>query len=253
MRKVLDLLVIGVLGFVFGYLLAIVLTLPTIPKEDTEPKPEVKKPITLIPVAVIDSGFDEAALKKSKVKLCPKGHYDATYEDYTIGYDWTKVQHGTKMAALVSKYSKGRACLVLIKALDHDPYIQNIVYINRALKHLILMKDYVKIASLSYSGPQYNQQERVSMMQLSYSNKVAMFVAAGNDDIDLDLNCSIYPACYRAIDRKVVVSADNVSHFNRGSVVNLWENGLELGIGGTSIAAAIAAGKAAYELSENAR
>lgn len=252
--NIIEILLHGLLGFTFGYLLAIVITLPYTHKDTQTVEAALPlKSIDLIPVAVIDSGFDQITLQKAGVKLCPKGHFDAVNNDNNIGYDWSPVQHGTKMAILINKYAQGRACLVLIKAIDHDPFIQNTIYVNRALRRLVTTKDYIKIVSMSYSGPIYDEEERKLMSQLSYSNKITMFVAAGNDDMDLDDDCSVYPACYKAIDREVVVSATNAIHHNTGDVVKQWENGTELDLIGTSVATAIAAGKAAFKLSENAK
>lgn len=244
MIKVLRLIFIGIIGYCFGLVLGNLSQLKaTKPTGGIVYKPKIKAPVELIPVAVIDSGFDVQMLKANNVTLCPKGHYDATNEVNDIGYDWSSVKHGTKMAMLISKYSKGKACLVLIKALTDDPNIEDIIYIKRAFRHLTKLKPYVKIVSMSYAGYKPDFSERDEMVNFNKDGQVPMFVAAGNNSQSLDLKCDIFPACYKDVPGLIVVSTKDSALANYGSVVDIFELGYDLGIGGSSAATAIAAGK----------
>jgi len=199
-----------------------------------------------IKVAVIDTGIDAA----SSHDLCTFGHKSFVNNSSPLK---DTHGHGTHIAGLISKYAgKGDWCMVAIKyAID-------------------LKVDYINISG---GGFQPNDGEKALIIK-ALNKGIKVVVAAGNGDdnhvaVNLDKDCSYFPACY---DKRILVvgnlkdtdsnpdfvtwSGEKLSRApssNYGSYVKRWEVGTNVEstlpgnrrgrMTGTSQATAIVTGK----------
>lgn len=198
-------------------------------------------------VVVLDTGYNE--VPGSNVHLCLNGHKDFTGRGLN---DVTG--HGTHIANVIAdrlKDPKG-VCFIIVKwfhtANDND----DINFID-AMKYIATLKD-VHFMNYSASGVTPYEEEKNALMQM-LKNGVSIFTAAGNKNIDLDSNCSVFIACYKIPGINVVGNVSKVpTDSNYGKIVNMSEDGqdvfAETGIhgkiqkSGTSQATAIATSKA---------
>lgn len=192
-------------------------------------------------IAVIDSGFDFS--KSSKVKLCESGHKDFT------GYGLHDVHgHGTNVAGLIDKYAKGDYCLLIIKYF-HDKGTLNLntsKTSTQAINYAILME--ASLINYSGGGNSIISSEKAAVVK-ALDKGIVFVAAAGNEGKDLKW-FNFYPAEY---DNRIIVvgnldGTQIASSSNRGTVVDVYENGVQrtaLGVTltGTSQATAVFTGK----------
>jgi hypothetical protein len=181
-------------------------------------------------VAVIDTGLD---LKYSfKANLCNSGHKDFTGEGFNDSNG-----HGTNIVGLIVDTAKtNNYCIILLKA-----YSNKKAYITEALQYAYTLN--VNIINLSGGGVEPLKEERNIVLKLLDKN-ITIVTAAGNEKMDLDEQCSYYPACY---DKRIYVIGNYSSYSNYGTIVDAKYNGnLKTGFGktlsGTSQSTAIFTG-----------
>lgn len=192
-----------------------------------------------IKVAVIDTGIDPAY----PVTLCEKP------KDFT-GFQNTNDEygHGTNVSNIIFQKTKNtETCQYVLKVFSKktDNNYQASV---KALEY-VLSKD-IQVLNYSVAGFMYGEEEKVLIQKL-LNKGVTIFVAAGNNRINLDKKCETYPACY---DKRINVvgstdeSGSKSAFTNYGKVITHWELGEGYSAGGvtmsgTSQATAVATSK----------
>lgn len=201
-----------------------------------------KRPIR---IAVIDSGYTYT--EYSKVKFCATGHKDFTNTGIRDNHG-----HGTHITNTIVTRLTVDYCIIIIKF--HDPKTNKYFseYSSQKQFDYLLSQD-VDVINYSAGGPGYFKDEKKSIVTL-LKRGVKIFVAAGNEGLNLNEDCNYYPACYNLKGLRVVgsINKDNKrSKFsNYGKVVDSWEIGVDVvedtgyngprAMNGTSQATAIA-------------
>lgn len=192
-------------------------------------------------VAVIDTGIHSSI----KSGLCKMGHKDLTGNGLHDTHG-----HGTNVSGLIHRFAKRKNyCQVIIKFFEEDgPDHENAQRSIKALQHAInISVDYI---NYSAGGPDQIPAER-RLIKQALDQGIVIVAAAGNDGIDLDLDCYYYPACY---DKRIVVvgnrrrNGKKAFSSNYGSVVDVWELGISqtaygITMTGASQATAVTTGK----------
>jgi len=191
-------------------------------------------------VAIIDSGFTMfLATPKTRAALCKTGHFDFTMNTPNVGYD--DFGHGTYVANLiVENAERTDICLVIYKVgLTTAENTRN--HIAKALVYAF--NKGARVVNISL-GQTDNSVIEEKVIRTVTKRGMKLFVAAGNEHKDLNVQCNIYPACARVSNDNLYVtgSKDNSdlieNYSNRGSKVQVYELGTIPGIGrGTSFAA----------------
>jgi hypothetical protein len=201
----------------------------------------------LIRVLVIDSGYD--TIRLSSEHLCATGHRDFTGEGMSID----RLRHGSNVVSLIQD-AAGSAdyCIVVYKIFElggnSATFGQNYKRALRAASELEF-----DIVNLSLGGTEADKDEIETITNWLDRGRLVV-AAAGNLEMRLEPGCNYYPACID--ERVVVVGCSDCSFSNRGSVVDVYEHGMnQLGAGvalsGTSMATAIVSGKLVKYLSDN--
>lgn len=201
----------------------------------------------LIKIAVIDSGYTKQFNQTLQPRLCFDGHYDFIDKKSGVGED--TVGHGSNIVyTITKKVSHKNYCLMIYRVFSNkggSPATVTADAINLAVKNG------AKVINLSIgTSANYSQQEQSAIQAAAYSG-VKMFVAAGNNKLNLNEVCTTYPACYASSctpvleENFIVVGALEVSgqkapYSNSGSIVKRWYYGVSMGLKGTSQATAYA-------------
>ncbi len=142
-------------------------------------------------VYVVDFGINHND-PKIKDFLCDSGHFTTISPLVIIKpYDF---KHGTEMASYIVEGFKPKKgfCLVdvniNIPGLENniESYFSGLYYLTQVETGLI---------SMSLAGKTFYKKEKVLMHTLARKG-FYMNIAAGNEGLDLDLNCNIFPACF---------------------------------------------------------
>jgi subtilisin family serine protease len=159
-------------------------------------------------IAVVDTGI--ASTYMEHPALCKSGHKDFT------GLGLHDVHgHGTNIAGIIAQgIDTTKNCIVVLKYY-HDLWMQD-AYIG-ALREIV-QKNYL-VAVLALSGPDYVRVEKELLKQVPI-----VVAAAGNNAIDLGVNCLSYPTCYR-LENVVSVAASDLLVSNKGGPVRAYEKG----------------------------
>jgi subtilisin family serine protease len=181
-----------------------------------------------IKVAVIDSG-----LNGRSNKLCSTGHYDFIAEKAGVGVD--KLGHGTKVVRAIQTYATGDYCLVILKVFPET----NKDLVDRAVIYAVSIG--ATVINMSMQGDVFLLNEYFAMRDATVKG-VKIFIAAGNDGLNLDQFCGTYPACYN-LKNTVVVGSTGNNKMNHGSIITENENYCFEKLCGTSLSTAIATGK----------
>lgn len=174
---------------------------------------------------------------KNEVKLCKYGHYDATTKNINkIGNDI--FGHGTNIIRTIARSAKNKDYCIQVVKIFNDK--KEFILDNNSF--IIPAKFGAKIFNLSYYGKESYNQEFIVMDYLVKKYQVNFVVSAGNDGVNLDIDCNSFPACYKNLNKYVIgATLDNETrsaYSNYGSIVTNYENGYSLGMSGTSQAAA---------------
>lgn len=205
-------------------------------------------------VGVLDTGLDLND-KRFTSHLCSTGHRDFTGE----GIEDTHF-HGTHVTGLIVKYAKqSNYCLIILKFYSKNQ--PEHVNFQNLIKAFVYIKEN-KIDIVNYSGGGKGSVEE-EYLAVKTNNHTLFFVAAGNDNLNIDI-VGYYPASYNLSHVRVVGSIDRLnkksSFSNYGKVVKYWEQGESIFstlpnnrwgfMSGTSMSTASATGK---YLNENYR
>lgn len=186
-------------------------------------------------IAIIDTGFN---LTELEPRLCPSGHYDFLNKKPIVGLDNNPSHHGTNVHRIISKYAGNKDYCFLIYKVFGFVGSDSFKYIPKAIR--MAVDNHASVINLSMTGQDPVNKE-ASAIKYAIKHKVKVFVAAGNERLDLDVQCKSYPACYKYPDM-IVVGNKNTSS-NKGSVVNSIEAFCDEGFCGTSASTPIAVGK----------
>lgn len=197
-------------------------------------------------IAVIDTGFSAQA--KDAVKLCKTGHYDFVNNEKKVGVD--EYGHGTVVSAIMSQASKKKyRCMLVYKVIGFFGTNDVTKDIGRAIMHAV--SNGAKVINISMGGPGISYRNK-RIINAALKRGVKFFVAAGNDNVNMDKVCNYYPACYNLDNTNFhVVGSMNAlmqksSYSNYGAKVNTWIFGEPIINGrifyGTSFASPHAAG-----------
>jgi len=214
------------------------------------------KPIV---IAVVDTGFGYKDAG-NEAHLCKHGHRDFTYEQkfyhHPNSIDPVPLDtqgHGTNIVGIIETYTKltrVNYCIMILK-YNEGSWIGNNNMINTVNSFNYATNMGVDYINYSSGGQEPNESEKVAVLRF-LDQGGRMVVAAGNDNLNLDLfQNGFYPAKY---DRRLVVvgsldyNGNKLLSSNFGSIVNRWELGLlvtayGVTMSGTSQATAIATGK----------
>jgi subtilisin family serine protease len=142
----------------------------------------------VLKVAVVDTGLDINDPRVSS-HICPSGSKDFTGEGLKDSNT-----HGTHVAGLIIKYAGNtNYCLLIYKY--YRPIDPGKVSQRHELDALIqAVNDGADIVNLSGGGPNFNEEERLLILN---HPQVTFVVAAGNDGLNLDISGNeYYPANY---------------------------------------------------------
>lgn len=169
-------------------------------------------------VAVIDTGIN--VNDKNRPYLCKEGH-----EDFT-GYGLQDEEgHGTKVVdVLINTTTHKNYCIVVLKFWQKHMSTQQTI---QATVNAFYKARDLNVAFVNYSATG-NTPSKDEEWIIKSSPKITFVVAAGNDNINLDVSPR-YPASYK-FSNVFVVGALNIfgtKHHvsNYGSVVKYWEVG----------------------------
>lgn len=152
----------------------------------------VKHPVLPIVIAVIDSGYDNAYAER--LNLCKH----VKHRVYTTGTGMRDVDgHGTNVGGLIvakANASKSDYCLAFYKVFDGKK--KN----GRAEQRIAdavsqAVADGAAIINLSLSGRGAYPVEYEALREAVFSD-AWIVVAAGNEGLNLDKGCSVFPVCY---------------------------------------------------------
>lgn len=204
-----------------------------------------------VKIAVIDTGFNLSQVPTAK--LCPGSEIanvsgDGTLEDVN--------GHGTMVLELIESKVNVDHCYILVKWYNKARSGKD--GMADMLKALLLVKEQrPDVLNLSLGGYHKAVEEEKIIKDLLDSGTIVV-AAAGNDNVDLDKDCSFYPAC--SDKRIVVVGASDNKKFNDGKVVDIYDKSVsriwlkqfeQYGVTkGTSISAALVTGKIANQIKE---
>lgn len=204
-------------------------------KVEDEPKPSLQVE-TRRRVAVLDTGVSKQQLKQKF--MCKDMPVFAVSGD---GVDYNG--HGTNVIGLVAeKMDKSKYCITsysLSRISDNMGEFNYLLY--KMQEHSIVG------LNLSWANIGYDKTEEILIKKLTDKN-VKVFVAAGNEKINLNVKCHVFPACHKVGNPKIYVIGNrkgNDTYSNYGDVVDLWVDGVKKGepeMTGSSQATGIATG-----------
>jgi len=176
-------------------------------------------------VSIIDSGINYRQIQSDK--LC------TVYGSNVID---TR-HHGQFIFDIISSHMHKGQCAYVFRvfAQDDTNSMQRIV---KAINVSIQL--HVDIINMSYSGGGFSDIEYQAIKR-AIDAGIKIVVAAGNNGMNLDEGCSVYPTCYsKLINNKnfIVVGSVDFKGGNKGKVVDVYAPGHYNDKKGTSISAA---------------
>ena len=177
---------------------------------------------TLLKIAVIDTGFD-ISRAQGQPKLCKSGHYDFAAKKAVVGFSSA---HGTIVSSILAEGLEDvNYCIIAYNVQVRGRVDMPSVY--EALRRA--RREGVVAVNMSLEGVLHSFSE-VRELELTARRGIATFIAAGNDNKNLDETCNSYPACY-LVDNTYIVGALTVDprgkaqFSNYGSRVTIWKEG----------------------------
>jgi hypothetical protein len=174
-------------------------------------------------IAIIDDGYDElysATINAEPLKICPTGSYDFNSNIPGVHYSG---HHGTIVGSIIAKKLKNvNYCAVIYKVFPTVIADAKPTDLIRALA--AAQTEGFTAINMSYNGATGFILEEALMRNLG-AHGVKMFIAAGNENHNLDSVCDAFPTCYLKMEGATVVGALQDSGkkcrlSNYGSIVN---------------------------------
>jgi len=174
-------------------------------------------------VAFIDNG----AKTTLSVPLCQDGHYDFVAGKPGVGSSLHYHGSMVMMAAFEYIHKKDAVCFIVYKVYGPGPVATRIA---KALD--MAVESGVKYVNISLEGLNFKSYKEKAALKRAFDNKVHVFMAAGNESLNLNQECRSFPSCYYPLKNKYkhVVGAydkyNNRAHYsNYGSIVTDWQLG----------------------------
>lgn len=171
-----------------------------------------------IKIAVIDTGYDLG----SNVRLCNGA------KDYTTDRDMAdRTGHGEIVNRLLTQNlpTPLAYCILPIKIFTKGHYTSPTTSAD-AINYAV--EQGASIINMSFNGLQFSYVEQAAVRN-ALQKGVKLFIAAGNDSINLDKGCTSFPACYYK--EAVVVGFEDIKFSsyksNYGKVVDLILSGVD--------------------------
>jgi hypothetical protein len=166
-------------------------------------------------IGVIDSGYTYSGM--ANPVFCKYGSLDLTTGKKEVGSDSSI--HGSVVVDIIADFLHKNDvdyCIVLVK-LD----VRQEEQFYSAIKGLKAAKvSYVNLTSVS---EEWSFLDRAAMSSLP---EATFFVAAGNDQMNLNEFCNSFPSCYKLPNVHVVGALDKyfrrAFYSNYGAVVDMW-------------------------------
>jgi hypothetical protein len=174
-----------------------------------------------IRVGVVDSGMPNF---DTNLKVCPNGVYDLTHTDV---YD--KIGHSTNILGIISNGLKDiDYCAVVIKVYDENS--ADTTFITHLIAYLYLYYLHVDVVNYSSVGAEDEGKAEEVLIKGMISRGVKFVAAAGNHNVDLDKNCSAFPACIPGVISVGNLKSDGARHSssNYGKIVKVWQIGVNV-------------------------
>ena len=188
-------------------------------------------------VVIVDSGLAKSYLKAPY--MCKDVALMSLMKDLK-----PSDPHGTNITGLIAKdINVDKYCITMVKIDINPGGAENIPLTLTKLSQAVSK---IGVINMSLNYPAYSHEGAKALQQL-VRRGVKIVVAAGNQSLNLDVACVIYPACYSKIIKhpnfKVIGALAEFS--NVGSIVDLFLTGELVGtppMRGTSMAAGIYSG-----------
>lgn len=172
-----------------------------------------------IKIAIIDTGLPTF---KTDAKLCPKGAYDLTDTDMV-----DRISHGTNIIGIISEnLNKSNVDYCIYDIKIYDKASSDTPFLTHLIAYLYVYYLDVDIVNYSSSGSVESPPEDVLIKGL-IDRGVKFVAAAGNDNKDLDKQCSVWPACIPGVISVGNLNLDGHRHktSNYGKIVKKWHLG----------------------------
>ena len=194
-------------------------------------------------VAVIDTGFNPFMTDEvTKNHTCKDGHFDYSTGKAELGLD--VIGHGTSVTELVVKAAETKNfCIMHYKIFGA---LQTKDDVAKAIR--MAVKNGAKAINMSISIFNYYRKDKKAI-KYALKKGVKIFNAAGNNGLNLNVHCDVYPACFKIGHKDFFVVGsrnmygDVARYSNVGRIIDVYELGDYNGNRGTSFAAPVAMGK----------
>jgi len=220
MKRTLELISIFIIGYLIGAIIGLLIG-------DLANAKMVK-------IAIIDTGYDAEHAYGPELKLCKTGHYDFITDTPTVGHT---IYHGTEVGSILAQELNNLDyCAIIISVYNPNtaPEIPDSVVVSAYQKAI---NAGAIVVNYSIVGHTASVVERNAIT--AAAKKVLVFIAAGNDHLNLNEECLAFPTCFDipgvysvgALDGK-----DRAKYSNYGKRVKLWFSGKGVRGNGTSFA-----------------
>ncbi len=177
-----------------------------------------------IKIAIIDTGYKASLIDGPKLKLCDTGHYDFATNTPTIGFT---IPHGTGVASIIAAELQDIDYCAIIYNVYGPNELNRMADSSITRAYAMAANNGVTVINASFVGFRYSIAEREAVR--AATKHAVVFVAAGNDKMDLDVSCLSFPTCFD-IPRVYSVGAlsgtnTRAKYSNYGSRVKLWYTG----------------------------
>lgn len=183
-----------------------------------------------IQIVVIDSGINLD--KVPEAKICKDG-----IMDFTATGNKDELGHGSNVAGIIAEHLKNfNYCMYIMKIYTAGKRNTLATYFSYIAALTMAIHIHPDIVNFSSSGTEEDTPEKY-LIKSFIENDVKFVAAAGNNGLDLDKKCNVYPACYPG-----VISVGNLGHDGRpnpssnyGKRVTMWAPGTQIFSGGVTM------------------
>lgn len=173
-------------------------------------------------IAVIDTGYDPQRAT-APTTICRTGHYDYHTETPNVAFI---DPHGTYVINVLAEKLKGVSYCLLIYQVFTDATRLSASNMGDAIDRALAQgatEINISIAGLSFESGMLKEA-----MRKASTLKVPIFVAAGNQGINLDKNCYVHPACYHFRDVIVVGAQSEANPHEHASISNYGKKSVDI-------------------------
>lgn len=197
-----------IIGFIIGFTVAA-------NAEGTDPK---------LKIAVIDSGFKAMPFDTSAFKMCKKGHYDFNDRVAQIGKD--EIGHGSYVTSIINTHVGDKEfCFLEYKIIGKKVQRGDL---SKAI--MMAYKNKAAAVNISLSVSMYDEKLHEVVKKVTRKG-MRLFVSAGNESYNLNDYCRVYPACFKGVNKNLVVVGalngynNKAVYSNHGLRIDVWHMG----------------------------